>query len=596
MTNNNPDTNGSKKGQKLVVIGGVAGGASFAARARRLDESAEIMLLQSGPDVSFASCGMPYFIGGEITDRNQMAVQTPASLRARLNIDVRVNTRVIKIDTENKVITATVETQPNYQYSTTYDQLVLAVGSEPLKPPIPGIHRDGLFALRNLEDMDAIDSWISDLFDKCGTSINSKMHAVVAGAGFVGLEMVEQLMRRGLQVTVVEMLPQVLGPLDVEMAASIEEEMERKGVTIVTGDGIQEFMPNDNGSKDDPSTIVKLRSGRMLQPAHITILGMGVRPDTKIVREAGIQCTSRGHIVVDDYLRTSAPDVWAAGDAIEVTNPIVGNEEKWAVPLAGPANRQGRMIADNIYGLSRKFKGTYAASVVRVFDLMAACVGMNEKMLASKSIPYQSVHVHPGSHAGYFPGAKSLNFKLVFNPETGDILGAQAVGEDGVEKRIDVISTAMQGGLTVSDLADLELCYAPPVGSAKDPVNMAGMVAQNILDGIVEQIDWKELKQVASLPGALVLDVRNFSEVAKNGALIDGALNIPLNDLRSKIDELPSDVNRVVVSCATGHRAYYATRILKQSGRFEKVENLSGAWRTFKVGDRVSEVPKVMSQ
>jgi len=347
-------------------------------------------------------------------------------------------------------------------------------------------------------DMDAIVSWISDLHKKRSTcseydtgldgSAHSEMHAVVAGAGFVGLGIVEQLIRRGLQVTVVEMLPQVLGPLDVEMAAIIEEDMIRKGVTIVTGDGIEAFLPNASDDKDDPSTIVKLRSGRMLPPAQITILGMGVRPETKVVREAGVKCTGRGHIVVDDHLHTNKPDVWAAGDAIEVRNPIVGKKEKWAVPLSGPANRQGRMIADNIYGMNRKFEGTYAASVVRVFDLIAACVGMNEKMLASKNIPYQSVHVHPSSHAGYFPGAKSLNFKLIFNPETGKILGAQAVGEAGVEKRIDVISTAMQGGLDVQDLADLELCYAPPVGSTKDPVNIAGMAAQNIIDGIVEQI------------------------------------------------------------------------------------------------------------
>lgn len=585
---NNPDTNGSTKGQKLVIIGGVAGGASFATRARRLDESAEILLLQSGPDVSFASCGMPYFIGGEITDRNQMAVQTPASLRTRFNLDVRVNTRVISINTDSNTIIAIDETKPDSRFTTTYDQLILAVGSEPLKPPIPGINRDGLFALRNLQDMDAIVSWINNIHNQCDTCANyesgincsahSEMHAVVAGAGFVGLEMVEQLMRRGLQVTVVEMLPQVLGPLDVEMAAIIEEDLKRKGVTVITNDGIQEFLPNTSDDEDDPSTIVKLRSGRMLPPAQITILGMGVRPDTKVVREAGIECTRRGHIVVNDYLQTNIKDVWAAGDAIEVRNPVL-DEEKWAVPLAGPANRQGRMIADNIYGMNRKFKGTYAASVVRVFDLVAACVGMNEKFLASKNIPFQLVHVHPGSHAGYFPGAKSVNFKLIFDSETGRIFGAQAVGEDGVEKRIDVVSTAMQGNLTVGDLAELELCYAPPVGSAKDPVNIAGMAAQNIVDGLVEQIDWKELEEVASLPDVVVLDVRNAGEIAKNGALIKGALNIPLNGLRARMDEIKA--TRVVVSCASGQRAYYATRILKQSGKFEKVENLSGAWKTY---------------
>ena len=582
-------------GIKLVIIGGVAGGASAAARARRLDETAEIVLLQSGPDVSFASCGMPYFIGGEITDRNQMAVQTPESLRKRFNIDVQVNTRVTKIDTDNKIVTATDETHPGSQTTMYYDQLILAVGSEPLKPPIPGISRKGLFALRNLQDMDAIVEWLNDMPNKCTTcsEYGPIMHAVVAGAGFVGLEMVEQLMRRGLEVTLVEMLPQVLGPLDVEMAAIIEDDLKAKGVDVLTGDAIQAFMPsNEHG--DDPSTVVKLRSGKLLPPAQIVILGMGVRPDTKVIAEAGIECTPRGHIVVNEHLQTNKDSVWAAGDAIEVLNPIVGNGDKWVVPLAGPANRQGRMIADNIFGdrqNMRSFKGTYAASVVRVFELIGACVGMNEKMLAAKGLPFASVHVHPGSHAGYFPGAKSVNFKLLFHPRTGQIWGAQAVGEEGVEKRIDVISTAMQGNLTVEDLVDLELCYAPPVGSAKDPVNIAGMAASNVLDGLVEQLDWKQLKNAASLPGVVILDVRNPGEIERNGPLIEGCnakvINIPLDNLRARVAEIPPDTERIIVSCASGQRAYYACRILKQI-QSAKVENLSGAFKTFsRVSDRV---------
>ncbi len=587
---------GPKQGIKLVIIGGVAAGASSAARARRLDETAEIILLQSGPDVSFASCGMPYYIGGEIHDRNQMAVQTPESLRKRFNIDVRVNTRVTKIDTENKIVIASDETKPGSQSKINYDELVLAVGSEPLKPPIPGITRKGLFALRNLQDMDAIVEWLDDLPQKCTScsQYETKMHAVVAGAGFIGLEMVEQLMRRGLQVSVVEMMPRVLGgALDEEMAAIIEDDLKAKGVNVVTGDGIQEFLPlNGNGDENDPSTVVKLRSGKLLPPAQITILGMGVKPDTRVIAEAGIECTPRGHIVVNDYLQTSKASVWAAGDAIEVLNPIVGNGDKWAVPLAGPANRQGRMIADNIFGQKmRRFKGTYAASVVRVFDLIGAAVGMNEKMLSFKQLPFASIHVHPGSHAGYFPGAKSVNLKLLFHPETGQIWGAQAVGEEGVEKRIDVISTAMQGNLTVEDLAELELCYAPPVGSAKDPVNIAGMAATNVLQGLVEQVDWKELKRAASLPGVVILDVRNPGEIEKNGPLIEGCdakiINIPLDNLRARVGEIPADTVRIIVSCASGQRAYYACRILMQS-QSAKVENLSGAFKTFsRVSGRV---------
>lgn len=535
-----------------------------------------------------------HYIGGEITDRNQMAVQTPESLRRRFNIDVHVNTRVTKIDVENKTVTATDETQPGSLNTFSYDELVLAVGSEPLKPPIPGIDRKGLFALRNLQDMDAIVQWINDMPQKCNTCsgyAGNKMHAVVAGAGFVGLEMVEQLMRRGLEVTVVEMLPQVLGPVDVEMAVIIEDDLRKRGVNLVVGDAIQEFLPLDgNADADDPSTVVKLRSGKLLKPAQITILGMGVRPDTNVVKEAGIECTPRGHIVVNDHLQTNMPHIWAAGDAIEVLNPILGDGTKWSVPLAGPANRQGRMIADNIFGAKkRKFKGTYAASVVRVFDLICACVGLNEKMLASKNIPYASVHVHPGSHAGYFPGAKSINFKLLFHKTSGQILGAQAVGEEGVEKRIDVISTAMQGNLTVEDLADLELCYAPPVGSAKDPVNIAGMAATNLLEGLIDQLDWKELKSVASTPGVVVLDVRNAQEIEKNGPLLPGnkTVCIPLDQLRDRLNEIPESAERIVVSCASGQRAYYASRILMQS-QSAKVANLSGAFKTFsKVSDRV---------
>ena len=466
-----------------------------------------------------------------------------------------------------------------------------------MKPPIPGIDRKGLFALRNLQDMDAIVEWLSDMPQKCTTCSeygNNKMHAVVAGAGFVGLEMVEQLMRRGLDVTVVEMLPQVLGPLDVEMAAIIEDDLKAKGVNVVTGDAIQEFLPfNGNADEGDPSTVVKLKSGKMLPPSQITILGMGVKPDTRVASGCGIECSTRGHIIVNEFLQTNKPSVWAAGDAIEVLNPIVGNGDKWAVPLAGPANRQGRMIADNIFGANkmRRFKGTYAASVVRVFELIGACVGMNEKMLAAKQLPFAAVHVHPESHAGYFPGAKSVNFKLLFHPSTGQIWGAQAVGEEGVEKRIDVISTAMQGNLTVEDLADLELCYSPPVGSAKDPVNIAGMAATNVLEGLVEQVDWKELKHAASLPGVVILDVRNPSEIEKSGPLIEGCnaktMNIPLNDLRARLGEIPADTERIIVSCASGQRAYYACRILMQN-QSAKVENLSGAFKTFsKVSGRV---------
>eukprot|EP00934_Nitzschia_sp_Nitz4_P009012 Nitzschia sp. Nitz4//scaffold81_size91200//56146//57852//NITZ4_004990-RA/size91200-processed-gene-0.129-mRNA-1//-1//CDS//3329558722//9002//frame0 len=558
---------------KIVIIGGVAGGASAAARARRLDETAEIVLLQSGPDVSFASCGMPYFVGGEITDRHNMAVQTPASLHEKLNLDVRVNIRVTSIDTKGKAIKAKSE-ETGEEFEESFDHLVMAVGAAPFTPPIPGIDRPGLFSLRNLQDMDAIVAWIEK---KSKEMPIADMHFVVAGAGFVGLEMVEQLVNRGANVTLVEMMPQVLGPMDVEMAILLQRDLEARGVEVVVGDAISEFKEYE---KDPETSILTLKSGRVLPPAQLTILGLGVRPDTALAKEAGIELGPRGHIVVDDHLRTNVPGVWAVGDAIQVKNPVL-KDDIYAVPLAGPANRQGRMAVDNIYGgvngKLRSYKGTWGTSVVRSFEMYAACVGMNEKYLKFKNVPYKSVHIHPGSHAGYYPGAKKVHLKMLFSPSDGAILGAQAVGEDGIEKMIDIIATAMQGGLKVDDMAELELCYAPPVGSAKHVVNMAGMVAQNIMDGKVSQVEWQDLSDLAADEGNFFLDVRNPGEIEKSGKLTPSALNIPLGKLRESLDQVPKD-KRIVVSCASGQRAYYAYRILAQNGY--KVDNMAGGFMT----------------
>jgi len=506
-----------------------------------------------------------------------MSVQTPQSLRARLNLDVRVNTRVTNIDTAAKSVTARNEATGEEE-KISYDELVLAVGAEPFKPPIPGIDRPGNFALRNLQDMDSIVEWI----DRKQQGMSEKMHCIVAGAGFVGLEMVEQLLRRNMTVSVVELMPQILGPLDAEMASILEKDLVDAGVNVVTGDGIKEFR-QAAGSSDPETSEVELSSGRVLPPSHMVILGLGVRPDTKMAADAGIPCTKRGHIIVDDELKTDVANVWAVGDAVEVNNPMLPSpEERWAVPLAGPANRQGRMVADNIFlGAKRKYKGTYGASVVRMFKNIASCVGMNEKMLKAKGLPYDSVHVHPGSHAGYYPGAKAINFKLIFNPENGQIWGAQAVGEEGVEKRIDVVSTAMQGGMTVEDLANLELCYAPPVGSAKDPVNMAGMAAQNIVEGLVTQVGTgaRTIQDVLKDPEVKILDVRNADEIEATGPIMDGAITIPVNDIRSRINELDKN-GKYVITCLSGQRGYYAYRILKQKG-FNNIDNLSGAYKTW---------------
>ncbi|KAL7560409.1 hypothetical protein ACA910_016163 [Epithemia clementina (nom. ined.)] len=565
---------------KIVIVGGVAAGASAAARARRLSEDAEIVILQSGPDVSFASCGMPYFIGGEISDRDTMAVQTPESLHQRLNLDVRVNAVVESIDVETQTLVVK-NASTGQVYSESYDQLVLAVGAAPIKPPIPGIDRPGLFALRNLQDMDDIVEWINKM---TATMPASSMHCVVAGAGFVGLEMVEQLHHRGCQVTLVELQPQILAPLDEEMAAILHRDLEAHGVTVIVNDGIKEFTEDPT---DPEASILTLGSGRKLPTAHLTILGLGVRPDTAVVKSAGINVTPRGHVIVDDFLHTSAKNVWAAGDAVQVRNAVLGGEEMWAVPLAGPANRQGRIVADNIFlETKKKYKGTYAVAVVRSFQEYAACVGMNEKLLRASKLPYQCVHIHPNSHAGYYPGASQIHLKVLFDKDTGKLYGAQAVGREGVEKRIDVIATAMQAGMLANDLAELELCYAPPVGSAKDPVNYAGMVAQNIMDGLVTQIEWKDLidkVEQGTENNVVVLDVRGPSEIARDGPIAKGATNIPLNDLRQRMNELPANKDQhIVVTCASGQRAYYAYRILKQNG-YTNVDNLGGAFATFHV-------------
>jgi NADPH-dependent 2,4-dienoyl-CoA reductase/sulfur reductase-like enzyme/rhodanese-related sulfurtransferase len=592
---------------KIVIVGGVAGGASAAARLRRLDESSEIILLQSGPDVSFASCGMPYYIGQEITNRDVMAVQTPASLKSSFNLDVRVNTTVTHIDTNAKTVTAKPTSSTEQEedaYTIQYDELILAVGAAPLKPPIPGIDRPGLFAMRNLQDMDNIYNWLNDIVlrksaaDASSESNGNKPHCVVAGAGFVGLETAEQLIHRGCDVTIVELMPQILGPLDPEMAAYLHTDLEQEhGVTVIVNDGIQRFDPDPNDPEH--STILTLQSGRVLPTAQMTILGLGVRPDTQVVKEAKtIECTPRGHIVVNEFLQTSAPHVWAVGDAVEVINPILTNDDdgttppaKWAVPLAGPANRQGRLVADLIYKqTTRGYKGTYGVSVVRSFDLYAATVGLNEKFCRSANIPNATVvHIHPNSHAGYYPGAQSIHLKLIFDKETGKIYGAQAVGKDGVEKRIDVIATAMQGNLNVQDLADLELCYAPPVGSAKDPVNFAGMVAQNVRDGMLTPIQHYQMNNTDIDPSkVIILDVRNPDELAL-GQIPDyfnvtaPVMYIPLNELRSRIAEISDDKNqRIVVTCRSGQRAYYASRILQHNG-FSNVESLDGAFLTYSV-------------
>lgn len=443
---------------------------------------------------------------------------------------------------------------------------VLSVGAKPFIPPIKGIDREGNISLRNLQDMDKIDAFIRDK--------NAK-RVVVCGAGFIGVEMAEQLKHRGLDVVLVEALPQIMAPVDEEMAAMLETEIVKHGVRVITNDGIASFVePTDGATGSD----VLLASGTRL-PADIVILGLGVRADTQLVADAGLKLGARGGIIVNEYLQTEDPHIWAVGDAIEVKNPTLG--DTWMVAMAGPANRQGRMVADNIFGEKKQYKGTIGTSVLRCFDLTCACTGVNERTVKSKGLPYKAFHIWPKSHAGYYPGACSIWFKLVFNPETGAIYGAQAVGKDLVEKRIDVVATAMYGKMTVEDLANLELCYAPPFGSAKDPVNYAGMVAQNIMDGEIKTCTWDEIPKLLEDPNNFLLDVRTPNEHDHNGHIKADALNIEVDHLRENLHKIPRD-KTLIVHCCSGQRSYYACRILMQEG-FQNCINVSGGFQMWKV-------------
>lgn len=460
---------------------GVAGGATAAAHSRRLSEDAEIVIFERGPHVSFANCGLPYYIGGEISEKSDLLVQTPEGLRSRFNLDVRVMSEVVEIDPAKKSVRV-VDHINKREYEEEFDSLIISTGASPLKPPIPGIEHPAHFSVRGIPDAEAITDWIQRKHCK---------HAVVIGGGFIGLEMVEQLHRRGLRVTVVEALPQVMAPFDPEMAAWLQQELISNHVDLHLNDGVASFsepQENENGI-----TVVQLNSGTRL-PADLVILGIGVRPESQLAKQAGLKLGSRGGIVVDSALRTSNPDIWALGDAIEVTDLVTG--EPAMVPLAGPANRQGRIVAENIFGGNMTYPGTLGTAIVRLFECVAASTGANEKTLTRLNIPFQKVYLHPASHATYYPGASRIAMKILFKPETGSLLGAQMIGRNGVDKRIDVFATALKSGLTVHDLEDLELAYAPPFGAAKDPINLAGMVAQHVVHQDIENAHWDELEHL----------------------------------------------------------------------------------------------------
>lgn len=541
--------------KKILIVGGVAGGATAAARLRRLDETSEIILFERGEYISFANCGLPYYIGETIQQREKLLVQTVEGMSKRFQLDIRNLSEVTKIDPVRKcVIVHNLKTDESYEE--TYDVLILSPGAKPIVPPLPGVaEATNLFTLRNIPDTDRIKSYVDEQKPK---------HAVVVGGGYIGVEMAENLHQRGIHITIVEAMDQVMGPLDYEMASIVQEALEENGVELILNDPIQEI--REQGRK------VVLSSGTELA-TDLIMMSIGVRPENSLAVDAGLSVGERGGIQVNEYLQTSDPSIYAIGDAIEVKDYV--NGQPTMIPLAWPANRQAHIVANNIYGKQEKYHGTLGTAIAKVFDYTVATTGNNEKLLKRLGLRYQAVHIHPLSHAGYYPGAHPIALKLLFDPETGKILGAQAVGKDGVDKRIDVIATAIKGGLTVRDLRDLELSYAPPYSSAKDPVNMAGYVACNLMDGKSESVQWHEIDDIVAEGGTLI-DVRQPKEL--EAGFIPGAKNIPLPELRDRLEELPKD-ETVYVNCQVGLRGYLANRILIENG-FE-VKNLDGGWKTY---------------
>ncbi|WP_090737138.1 FAD-dependent oxidoreductase [Paenibacillus sp. Mc5Re-14] len=544
-------------GRTIIIIGGVAGGASAAARLRRWSEEDEIILFERGEHVSFANCGLPYYIGGTIQAREKLFLQTPQGIRDRFNIDVRVQKEVIQIDREHKLvhyrdmITGETDEQP-------YDIVVLSPGAKPMIADIPGLYEaTNVFTLRNIHDTDLIKAYVDERHPK---------HATVIGAGFVGLEMAENLRERGLAVTIMDKGQQLLNPLDPEMAKLVEQHVKLNGVEVRLEEGVVAL--------EEQGTQLRLTSGEMLQ-TDLVILAIGVVPENELAKQCGLELGFRGAIQVNAQLQTSDPSIYAVGDAIQVKDRNHGFATM--VSLAWGANRQGRLAADHINGQAISYDGALGTSVIKTFALTAASTGNNEKTLQRLAVPYQAIHIHPGSHAGYYPGASPISMKLLFHPETGMIYGAQAVGADGADKRIDVIATAIRGHLNVRELADIELAYAPPYSSAKDPVNMAGYVASNIMDGLVQTIQWHEVDDFHRNDG-LVIDVRDAVEL--QGGTIPGSMHIPLAEIRERMSEIPRDLE-IAVSCQVGLRGYLAARILTQSGY--RVRNVDGGYKTYSV-------------
>ena len=550
--------------KRIIIVGGVAGGASAAARARRLSEDAEIVMVERGEYVSFANCGLPYFIGGEIGERGKLLLRTPEGLRKQLNIDVRVKTEAVSIDPKAKTVRLR-DLTTGKETDKRYDALILSPGASPIRPPIPGANLPEVYTLRTIPDTDAIAE----------AAANSKTkRAAIIGAGLIGLEMAESLAQRGMHVTLIEMTSCILPLLDPEMSAFLLPELKKHGIDKRLSEGAKAIEQLPEGG-----IRISLTSGDTVD-VDFAVVAIGVKPDIALAQSAGLEIGTRGGIRVDDRMRTSVPDIYAVGDAVEVVDFVTGRE--MPVPLAGPANRQGRIAAGVIFGKDDALGATQGTWIVRVFSMAAAGTGANEKSLKAAGVPYEKVYLHPFSHATYFPGASQLAIKLLFSPEGGRVLGAQVVGSDGVDKRIDVLSTAIHANMTVFDLENLELAYAPPYNSAKAPVNFAGFIAANYLDGEVRIAHWHEVKDGPDLSHQILLDVRNPDEVAAGA--YPNALNIPLPQLRDRLAELPHD-KEIITACAVGLRGYSAARILMQHG-FTTVRNLSGGYRTWSAAKR----------
>ena len=556
----NVDKDSDRDRPRILIVGGVAGGASCAARARRLSEKAEIIIFERGLYVSFANCGLPYYVGDIITEEENLIIATPELFRERFNIEVRTQSNVIAIDRRKREIEVE-DLRTSTKYREKYDALVLAPGATPIRPPLPGIDLPGIYSLRTIPDSRDIRNWI--------VQSNAK-RAVIVGGGFVGLEMAENLVRRGISVTIIEMQNHVMPSFDYEMATPIHEHLIANGVSLHIGDAVAEFEQNDEGNLN-----VKTKSGKIFT-ADLIILAIGIRPETTLARSAGLEIGGKGGIRVNDQMKTSDDHIWAVGDAVEMRDFVSGD---WTViPLAGPANRQGRIAAGTILGRDFTFRGVQATSVCGVLGMTIASTGITENTLirlnkAGGNIDYEKIYLYPGHHVSYYPGPSSIAMKLIFSTEDGRVLGAQAVGQEGVDKRIDVVSMAIQNNATVFDLEEAELCYAPQYGAAKDPINVAGMIAANALRGDAPLAHWEDIKNT----NAFILDVRNSSEY-ESGHL-DRALNIPLNELRSRMHELPPE-REIWTYCTVGQRSYYAARVL-QLNRFN-ARNLSGGIHTYK--------------